>query len=496
VKLAVALTALVGAAALATPALADGGYYGGALGARAAGRSGAFAARADDLTAVSYNPAGIADVGSLVVEIGNRFSNNGYAYTRAPTLDWGNPMGDQAPLVSFAQVKNASPWQGAEPFISIASNLGLKDWGFALSLFPNPGASRSDFPQGRENPTLAGQRYMMVSREAIFLNIGATAAWKYHDLFGVGVTAEWIYVPRLDYSLMVDGWPFLQAGNPVSSPLDILASTSGSDPFTFNAIVGTWFRPIPSLQFGLAGQVVPTSIETKSKLTVEPLDKNFYPVSLNRNDKPADDVNVILPLPLMARAGARYRHLAAGRELFDVELDVEYETWSRVKNFTVDSHHLIATVAGQMVDLGKIYIQKNWRDTIAVKLGGDVSVIPDRWTLRAGGFYETAVAPNAYSNVDFPGGQMFGGSFGTSFMFARWELALAYQLRYMAAVSISEQDGRVYQQVPRAACQPPYTDPDNCNPHYLGQPSPVVNAGRYAAVSHYLLVAVVYRYGS
>ena len=42
-------------------AAADGGYYGGALGARAAGRAGAFVARADDPTAVAYNPAGLAD---------------------------------------------------------------------------------------------------------------------------------------------------------------------------------------------------------------------------------------------------------------------------------------------------------------------------------------------------------------------------------------------------------------------------------------------------
>jgi long-subunit fatty acid transport protein len=491
VKLAVALPALVGAAALATPAFADGGYYGGALGARAAGRSGAFAARADDLTAVSYNPAGIANVGGLVVEIGNRVSNNGYAYTRAPTLDWGNAMGGQAPTVSFDQVKNASPWQPAEPFISIGSNLGLKDWGFALSLFPNPGASKGDFPAD------GGQRYMMVSREAIFLNIAGTAAWKYHDVFGVGVTAEWIYVPRLNYSLVVDGTPFVQAGNPVTSPLDMMANTSGSDPFTFNAILGAWFRPTPSFQIGVAGQVVPTSIETKSKLVVTPVDPSIGgTLELRRNDKPANDVNVILPLPLMARAGARYRHLDGGRELFDIELDVEYETWSRVKNFSVESNHLIATIDGVDVDLKTIYVPKYWNDTVAVKLGGDFAVVPGRWTLRAGGFYETAVADKAYSNVDFPGGAMFGGSLGTSVIFERFEIALAYQLRHMQSVSVTEQEGRVYQQVPKAACQPPYTDTGNCSPHYLGQPAPTVNAGRYAAVSHYLLLAVVYRYGS
>jgi len=488
-KLTVALTGLVGAAALAAPAFADGGYYGGALGARAAGRSGAFVARADDPTAVAYNPAGIAKLDGLVIMLGNRVSNNGYAYTRAPTQDWG-PQGSTGPVVSFPEVKNGSPWQAAEPLISVASNLGLKDWGFALSLFPTPGASKGDYPLS------GGQRYMMVSREAIILNYAATVAWKYHDLFGFGATFEWVHVPKLDYSLVVDGTPFAQAGNAVSSPLDMLATTSGSDPFTFNAILGGWVRPAPFLELGFAGQVVPTTIVTNSKLVVQPQDQSLGTLVLRRNDVPADDVNVSLPLPLMARAGARYRHIVSGRELFDLELDVEYETWSRVKNFTVDTHGLVANIQGVNVDLKKIYIAKHWRDTVAVKFGGDVNVIPERWTVRAGAFYETAVADDAYASIDFPGGQMFGGSLGTSVRFDRFEIALAYQLRYMGKVNISEEDGRVYQQVPKAACQPPYTDTGSCNEHYLGQPSPTVNAGRYAAVSHYLLLAVLYRYGS
>jgi len=81
-----ALTALVGASPVAGAALADGGYYQGALGARAAGRGGAFVARADDVTAVSINPAGLAQLDGTVIEIGNQVGYNGYDYTRS-----GNP---------------------------------------------------------------------------------------------------------------------------------------------------------------------------------------------------------------------------------------------------------------------------------------------------------------------------------------------------------------------------------------------------------------------
>jgi long-chain fatty acid transport protein len=484
-----ALTTLAGAVAVTGTALADGGYYGGALGARAAGRAGAFVARADDPTAVHYNPAGLASIGGTMIMVGNRVSHNGYAYTRAPTLDWGNASGNMAPLVTFPEASNGKPWQGLEPLLAFASNLGLRDFGFALAAFAAPGASNLTYPLG------GGQRYMMLEREAIFLNYTASAAWKLRDVFGVGVTLEWIAVPRLNYSLLIDGSPFAMDAHPVSSPFDMLASTSGSDPFTFNAIVGTWIRPVPFLQIGLAGQVIPTSIETNSTLSVTPLDPSLGTVELTRDGLPANDVNVILPLPLMARGGVRYRGLdGLGSERFDIELDVEYETWSRVNQFTVDTRGLNAYLLGSDTPLGRIAIAKRWRDTLAVKLGGDVAVIPGRLALRAGAFYETAVAEAAYSNVDFPGGRMVGGSAGGSFLSGRWEVAIAYQVRHMLGVSVAERDARVYQQVPASACQPPYDDPTLCNPNYLGQPAPAINAGSYKATFHHLSLALLYRY--
>ena len=38
--------------------------------------------------------------------VGNRFSYNGYSYTRAPTLDWGNVDRRRAADVTFSKVNN------------------------------------------------------------------------------------------------------------------------------------------------------------------------------------------------------------------------------------------------------------------------------------------------------------------------------------------------------------------------------------------------------
>jgi hypothetical protein len=131
-----------------------------------------------------------------------------------------------------------------------------------------------------------------------------------------------------------------------------------------------------------------------------------------------------------------------------------------------------------------------------VKLGGDVAVIPDRLALRAGAFYETAVAPSSHANVDFAGGAFFGGTVGASLAFGPWEVAVGYQFRRQATVSGTEANARVYQQVPASACDPPYTDTGSCHPQFLGQPSPAVNAGRYNAAFHHLALALLYRFGA
>ncbi len=153
---------------------------------------------------------------------------------------------------------------------------------------------------------------------------------------------------------------------------------------------------------------------------------------------------------MMARGGVRYIGLdGAGVERFDVEADVEYETWSRANAFTLETNGLAATAMGQPVPIGRIVVPKHWKNTVSVKLGSDVALVPDRWTLRAGVYYESAVAPPAYANVDFPGGPQLGAALGGSFLSdGGWELAVTYQLRYQPSVSVSEADARVYQQVP------------------------------------------------
>ena len=198
---------------------------------------------------------------------------------------------------------------------------------------------------------------------------------------------------------------------------------------------------------------------------------------------------------MVFRAGGRYRHLEGALEVYDIELDVDYVTWSRVNRFAVATNGLVAESQSEEIPLGTINIEKHWRDTVAFRLGGDYAVLPHRLTLRAGAYYESAASDGAYASVDFPTGAQIGGGLGASVFLGKFELALAYQLRVQPSVSTSESNARGYQQVPGSPCKAPYTDTNTCHPNYLGQPSPVVNAGTYDAASHFFALDLLYHYG-
>jgi hypothetical protein len=146
------------------------------------------------------------------------------------------------------------------------------------------------------------------------------------------------------------------------------------------------------------------------------------------------------------------------------------------------------------LDVGRIEVEKQWRDTFSVHLGGDAALFPKRLTLRGGVFYESAVADRRYANVDFVSGQQLGAALGASLFLGKVEVAFAYDYRQQPRLRVREGQAGVYQEAPGSQCSEPFTDLDRCHPEYLGQPAPAVNAGTYRAHSHAASLDVLYRF--
>ncbi len=517
------------ALALTTTGVASAqGLFAGSKGARVAGRGGAYGAKADDLAAVEYNPAGLTRLGTTTLQLSNRFSYNMVSYQRSPAtfdaaLDTTGITPDlYAERVHFDEVRNQKPWQALDPLLGVGSNFGTDDFAAALVAYAPPGAARMAFPVGdatapmgqtdtcTANPSAeicsydyrstGGQRYMMVEREAEILIYALSAAYKYKEVFGVGATAQWIHVPRLNYSLVVAPILFGNGGDPVRAGLDMLTEIEASAPFTFNAILGAWVRPAPSVEIALSGQVIPSRINAKGTIDITPTNggtqlETYRQQGNTLEQQPGDDVELSIPLPMWARLALRYFKEDAGELDYDIELDVTYHTWSRVKAFNLKSDGLIAALPQDSLEIGDVDVQKSWKNGLTVQLGGDYSLLPNKLTLRAGAGFETAIADPAYAQVDFPTGHHISGALGGSVFFGGAEIALAYT--YRKQLTVQNDSGKIYQVTPGTKCTPPYqNDPNALAPvcPVPGQPSPTVNNGRYNAQNHFLNLDVLYRF--
>ncbi len=469
-----------------------GGYFVGDLGTKGAGRGGAFVAKADDPTAVEYNPAGLARQRGWAIYLGNRFGYANELYTRAPTFDWGSFSGT-VPYVEFDTVQNETPWQLLGPMLVVTSDFGLEDWGFAAGVYSPPGVSSAEFPMD------GGQRYMMTTRDVKILNYTISAAWKHKEIFGIGATLQWIDLASLKFGLVADGNTIGGEAYPVSSPLDIATTLEGADHFSMTTIVGAWLRPCPFYEIAISGRVIPVTMVADTTLDVSIVNENLQDeeVLLIRDGVLANNVTLSLPLAPALRAGARYIHLDGKREVFDIEFDVGVEFWSYVDRFEMKGNGLVAQVMGQNIPIESIIMEKQWQTAYTFRLGGDYNLIPDKLSLRTGVFYETSAAKREYANVDFFNSNQLGASLGASVILKKLELSLTYTYLYQFPFTVTEGEGKVYQQVPGSYCEPPYDnsgDIEACNENYLGQPSPTVNGGTYSADYSFLALSGTYRF--
>jgi len=474
---------------LAAPQALAGGFEIGDQGARAMGRGGAFTARADDLSAIEYNPAGLARLRGTRFYLGNRFGYANEEFRRAPTLDWSDAAHGFPEYLTFDPVTNAEQWQLLNPMVVIASDFGLEDWTFALGAYAPAGIAKQSFP------TDGPQRYMLAERETQILYYDVSVAWQQDDVFGLGLSLQWVDVNKISMALTVDGNVSPGVVYPDGGPFDIRANIEGSDHIGFSGIIGMWFKPRPDLELALSWRFLPVWIDAKSKLKLEPVTLDLaQPISLTRNGRPANDVTLSMALPSSARFGIRYVHRAGDVERFDIELDATWEGTSIVDAYKVRGRGLVAEVLGERIPIDRINVPKRWRDTWSLRLGGDVAVVPGWFSLRAGGFWESPSAKPGYSHIDFFSGHRFGVATGFSLTFHGVDISAAYSWVFQMPVVVDEAASKVSQQVPGSPCAAPYTDSTLCDSHYAGRAAAPANAGTYLSDYHFISVSVGYAF--
>lgn len=447
-----AATCLTGAALLTPGTAAAGGFEVPDSGARALGRGGAYVVGATDPTALYYNPSLLSKQRGTTVLINNNLAFHNTAFQRAPLSDaWGANAG-----TTFPEATNGDKLFPLGPFVAVATDFGLDNWAFAAGVYGPSAIGRHDYDD------YGPQSFMLTEMDILLAYYSLSAAWKFRDIFGVGATVQYVDMISMKYALVTDATsvPGVATLNPVpdADSTQLVTELNLKDRFSGTAIIGGWYRPHRRVELGLASRVIPIFLEAKGGLTTD------------KESLISDEVTVELPmtLPAKVRAGVRYIHDTGEREVpwFDLELAAHYENWSAIESFDLDLEGEISGTA-----LADLSIQKNWRDTVSLRLGGDVNVIPQYLTLRAGGFWENGAMRENFSHLDFPSFMRGGISAGITGGYKGIYLTVGYMHIFQEDRNVTEAGGKQFQERPLRPC------PEFCE----GVSGVPANAGKFTS---------------
>jgi long-chain fatty acid transport protein len=389
-----ALVAL--AIALGAPSARASGLFSSQRGVRPVGRGGAFVAGADDLGAIAYNPAGIAEAGSQLLFDASIFQFS-TSFARVAPLQTIDP--NTGEVIStfeqrFATVKNEAPLL---PLPTIAGSYRIDDRFVVAAGLYAPYTSLLNYPeQAGGGP--APQRYSLLTLEGSRLGVAGVyvgarlAPWVE---VGAGVTALFGTLQTTTYTNNCVPDRFLCA--PESPDYDAKARVRGNL-FAPSGTVGVTVIPHAKVRLG-ASFSLPYWVSAGGSLKSQiPSASVFQNASIA-----GEKINLGFRLPWVARLGVEARPTDATR----VELSFGYEAWSMHDRIQVDSEDVVLrdiALFPPEYRVTDLTIPRNYRDAWSLSLGGEQAVKLGTLGLdvRAGVAYERSAVPPAYLSVFSP----------------------------------------------------------------------------------------------
>ncbi len=392
------------------------------LGTVALGRGGAFTARADNLSAFYYNPAGLTKSKGPNLLLGVTLFNLNVDYQRAGSTDASGGVGRVAiggvevynPPQDYSVVGPENP----EPsnYRSISGQRSISPlpsmvfgWGDAFNVEGLALALGVITPSSfwlPEYPADGPGRYAIRDGQFLIASAGLGVAYainRYIQLGGVFLGGAAL----LDMGVAIRPAPRLADPLFYNENLggDANLSIDTADWFAPSGIFGVQSNPLDWLELGVAVKLPQKiSAEGKAKYTA-PTDDLTNSALVPGKDK----VTLSLHFPWVVRAGVRYIH-----RYFDIEADFVWENWSSFDRFLFDMdadlNQDTESENGAIVTMPNAEVPKHFRDTYSVRLGGDAEVWPSHLALRLGGYYQTSAYPenNETFNLDFPFGEQVG----------------------------------------------------------------------------------------
>jgi long-chain fatty acid transport protein len=454
---------------LTAPWLAPGEARAGGLfvvdrGVRPLGRGGAFVAGADDLGAIWYNPAGLADAGSSLL-LDASWLDFSTDYTRQTEVAG---SGGAEFVYTFPQTHGSTPFLPI-PTIAGSYNFGAKkEWTLALGVFA-PYTGLTSYPAN------APSRYSLVSLDgSLLVETGAWIAYKPAEWFRIGAGFEML-VGTFTSSVVMNANPHDRLlGPPESTTYDGLSQVSASPIVAPSGNLGVTIVPESHVRIGVSGQA-PTHISAPATVKVQLPSAPVF----NDASQVGDEANVTFDLPPVLRAGVEVRPI----ERLRVEVAYVREFWSIHQNIVITPENLaIDNITGfpSPFKVNTITIPRDFQDSNSFRLGGEygIKVGPYIVDARLGGAYETSAIPTAYISPLTVDLDKFALSLGGSFhVNAHWRFDLVYAHVFEFTTLVPANEAAV-----------PQINPVRGNPTATES----VNGGTYSARAEVLGVGVNY----
>ena len=353
-------------------------------GAKASGMAGAFAATADDPSAIFYNPAGIAQQRHLAAYAGATFINFTNEFTGDPN----------SPITSGVEGKyNRHTFipPNVYAIVPIGQNLTVGFGAYAAW------GLRTDWA----DPWVG--RYVSRDADLKTMSFNPTIAWQTSNgKFAVGGGAEYRRARVILNANRMALNPF--SGRIVDVANTRLVSDYGDD-IGWN--VGVLFKPTDRLRFG-ATYRTDMDIELEGQAEINQISTgNAQLDAIIRTQLPPNQaISTIFPFPAVASAGVAF----SPNTNWDVEFDITHMTWSEFEALKVD---FMTTPAAGFTRV------QNWEDSSAYRLGANYKATAD-WDVRLGAVYDQNPQPVEAVSPLLPDSDRFGVTFGAGFHRGPW----------------------------------------------------------------------------
>ncbi|OYV88473.1 MAG: hypothetical protein B7Z63_00390 [Ignavibacteriae bacterium 37-53-5] len=338
------------------------GYQLNEHGAKAVSMGGAFVARADDPSAIFFNPAGLSFVKGFNVMVGGTLILPSTTFT--------------GPYPNNTETKmNSLSFFPPNAYITYNFDNGLAA---GVGVYTPEGL-------GTSWPLDWVGRFIITKINLQSFNINPTISYAYKDIISVGVGFDYalgsVVLERYNWT------PFSDSLGPITPFIHMQGNANGTG-FNF----GLLLKPIENVSVGFSYRSKITFKATSGTAT-------FSNASTLAPLLPGGAVSTSLPFPETWYAGIAYKG-----DKYSVEADYQYVGWSAYNQLNIDfaTHTALqqnSTIVG------------NYSNSYIVRVGGDY-MIDDMWTARAGVFYDKNPVPDAYDVPILPDADRLGINVG------------------------------------------------------------------------------------